>query len=128
MVGMAEMGAPIILEGWQSIWIVGVSACVIFILHQKIQKMVKCTFCYQLSRVVLDKVQRAVKCVCGGRAQCCVGAETDLCLMLMLVMPRHQLALCESEKEGSLCEVQATPCWYSLSLSRPTCYLHEAPR
>ena len=26
----------------QSIWIVGVSACVIFILHQKIQKMVKC--------------------------------------------------------------------------------------
>jgi len=25
--------------GWQSIWIVGASACVIFILHQKIQKM-----------------------------------------------------------------------------------------
>jgi len=40
------------------------SACVIFILHQKIQKMVKCTFWYQLTRVVPDKVQRAVKCVC----------------------------------------------------------------
>jgi len=26
--------------GWQSIWIVGASACVIFILLQKIQKMV----------------------------------------------------------------------------------------
>ena len=42
-------------------------------------------------------------------------------------MLRHQLALCESEKEGSLCEVEAAPCWYSLSLSRPTCYLHEVP-
>jgi len=43
----------------------------------------------------------------------------------MPVMHRHQLALCESEKEGSLYEVEAPPCWYSLSLSRPTCYLHE---
>jgi len=42
--GMTEMGAPISLDGWQSIWIVDVSACVIFILHQKIQKMAKCTF------------------------------------------------------------------------------------
>jgi len=33
-----------------SIRIVGASACVIFILHQKIQKMVKCTFCYQLTQ------------------------------------------------------------------------------
>jgi len=41
MVGMAEVGAPINLDGWQSIWIVDVSACVIFILHQKIQKMGK---------------------------------------------------------------------------------------
>ena len=44
------------------------SACVIFILHQKIQKMAKCTFWYQLTQVVPDKVQRAVKwlyvCVC----------------------------------------------------------------
>ena len=35
------MGAPISLDGWQSIWIVGASVCVIFILHQKIQKMAK---------------------------------------------------------------------------------------
>ena len=46
--------------GWQSVWIVGASACVIFILHQKIQKMAKCTFI----RVVPDKVQRAVKWLC----------------------------------------------------------------
>ena len=41
--GMAEMGAPISLDGvaGQSIRIVGASACV-FILHQKIQKMAKC--------------------------------------------------------------------------------------
>jgi len=38
MVGMAEMGAPISLDGWQSIQIVGVSAYVIFILHQKIRR------------------------------------------------------------------------------------------
>ena len=46
--------------------IVGASACVIFILLQKIQKMVKCTFWYRLTWVVPDKVQRAVKwlCVC----------------------------------------------------------------
>jgi len=55
MVGMAEMGAPIWM-GWHSIQIVGVSACVIFILHQKIQKMAKCTFWYQFTQVVLDKV------------------------------------------------------------------------
>jgi len=58
---IAEMGAPISLDGWQSIRTVGVSACVIFILHWKIQKMVKCTFQHQLTRVVPDKVQRAVK-------------------------------------------------------------------
>jgi len=57
MVGMAEMGAPISLDG--------VAACVIFILHQKIQKMAKCTFWYQLTRVVPDKVQRAVKWLCA---------------------------------------------------------------
>ena len=59
MVGMAEMGAQLVWMGWQSIWIVGVSACVIFILHQKIQKTAKCTFWYQLTRVVPDKGQRA---------------------------------------------------------------------
>ena len=50
--------------GWHSIQIVGASACVIFILLQKIQKMAKCTFWYRLTRVVLDKVHRAVKWLC----------------------------------------------------------------
>jgi len=59
--------------------------------------------------------------VCG-RGQHCV-VDTVLCLRLMPVMHRHQLALCESEKEGSLCEVEAPHRWYNLSLSRPTCYL-----
>jgi len=39
MVGMAEVASPISLDGWQSVRIVGASACVIFILHDKIQKM-----------------------------------------------------------------------------------------
>jgi len=45
-------------------------------------------------------------CVC---ACICVDVETVLCLRFMPVMHRHQLALCESEKEGSLCEVEALP-------------------
>jgi len=61
MVGIVEVGAPISLDGWQSIGIVGASACVIFILHRIIHKMAKCTFWYWLIRVVPDKVQRAVK-------------------------------------------------------------------
>ena len=63
---MAEVRAPISLDGWQSIQTVGVSACVIFILLQKMHKMAKCTFWCRLTRVVPDKVQRAVKwlCVC----------------------------------------------------------------
>jgi len=44
MMGIAVMGAPFSLDGWQSIRIVGASACVIFILHHKIQKMAKSTF------------------------------------------------------------------------------------
>ena len=36
---MAEVGAPIRLNGVAPIQIVGASACVIFFLHQKIQKM-----------------------------------------------------------------------------------------
>ena len=40
---------------WQSIQIVGASACVIFILLQKILKMAKCTFWYRLTRVVPAK-------------------------------------------------------------------------
>ena len=60
MVGMAEVGAPISLDWWQCIQVV------IFILLQKIQKMAKCTFWYRLTRVVPDKVHRAIKwlCVC----------------------------------------------------------------
>ena len=49
---------------WQSIQIVGAPACVIFILHQKLQKMAKCTFWLQLTLVVPDKVQRVVKWLC----------------------------------------------------------------
>jgi len=60
MVGMV-VGHQLVWMGWQSIWIVGASACVIFILHQKIQKMAKCTFWYWLIQVVPDKVQRAIK-------------------------------------------------------------------
>ena len=69
---MAEVRAPISLDVWQSIQIVGASACVIFILFQKIQKMAKCIFWYQLTRVVPDKVQRAVKwlCVCVWVCAC----------------------------------------------------------
>jgi len=53
--GDGRDGAPISLDGWQSIRIVGVSACVIFILHQKIQNMAICTFWYQLTWVVRTK-------------------------------------------------------------------------
>jgi len=65
--------------GWQSIEIVGASACVIFILHQKIQKMAKCTFWFQLTQVVPDKVQTAVKwlCVCV-----CLGLSKNMMMML----------------------------------------------
>jgi len=61
MVGWQKWGHQLVWMGWQSIWVVGASACVIFIGHQKIQKMAKCTFWYQLTRVVPDEVQRAVK-------------------------------------------------------------------
>jgi len=64
MVGWQRWGHQLVWMGWQSIQIVGASAYVIFILHQKIQKMAKCTFWYQLTQVVLDKVQTAVKMLC----------------------------------------------------------------
>ena len=64
MGGGIKIVAMAVWMGWQSIQIVGASACVIFILLQKIQKMVKCTFWYRLTRVVLDKVQRAIKWLC----------------------------------------------------------------
>ena len=53
---MAEVGHQLVWVGWQSIQIVGTSVCVIFILHQKIQKMAKCTFRYWLTQVVPDKL------------------------------------------------------------------------
>jgi len=62
-----DMGHQLVWMRWQSIQIVGASACVIFILHQKILKMVKCIFWYQLTRVVPDKVQKMVVCVCVWR-------------------------------------------------------------
>jgi len=37
-------GHQLVRMGWQSIQTVGASACIIFILLQKIQKMAKCTF------------------------------------------------------------------------------------
>jgi len=66
MVGMAEMGHQLVWMGWQFIWIVGTSACVIFILHQTIQKMAKCTFWYQLTRVPgqIPESCKMVVCVC----------------------------------------------------------------
>ena len=70
-----------------------------------------CCWCYLLVGLV------CMLCVCV-----CV-----LCLRFFPMMHRHQLALCESEKEGSLSEMETPPCWYSLSLSSPTCYLHEMP-
>jgi len=54
MVGMAEVGHQLVWMEWQSIQIVGVSACVIFILLQKIQTMAKCTFWYKFTQVVPD--------------------------------------------------------------------------
>jgi len=66
------MGASLSL---QSIRIVGAPA---FILHQKIQKMVKCTW------VVPDKVQRAVKWLCvhgpGVKVLVLLGVLFDVCL------------------------------------------------
>ena len=61
---MAEVEAPISLDGvavHPDCWCI----CLCYlILLQKIQKMVKCTFWYRLTRVVPDKVHRAVKWLC----------------------------------------------------------------
>jgi len=73
MVGMAEMGAPISLDCW--------CVCLCY-LHfaQKIQKMAKCTFWYQLARDVPDKVQIAVKWLCVCVCVCdCVCVSCILC-------------------------------------------------
>jgi len=70
--------------GWQSIRIVGASACVIFILHQKIQKMAKCAFWYQLTQVVPDKVQRAVKWLCVCALQYTAGKVCEILISGLL--------------------------------------------
>jgi len=64
--GLAEMGHQLVWMGWhwQSIHMLGVSVCAIFILHQKIQKMAKCTFWYQLTQVVAVKWLCVCVCVC----------------------------------------------------------------
>jgi len=95
---MAEMRAPISLDGWQSIQTVGASACAIFILHQKIQKMAKCTFWYQLTRVVADKVQRDVKwlCVCMCVCVCVcdwIGMFQKLPKLLAKMSPKYILPI-----------------------------------
>ena len=61
MVGWQRWGRQLVWMGWQSIQVVDASACVIFLLLQKIQKMAKCTFWYQITWVVLDKFQKAVE-------------------------------------------------------------------
>jgi len=57
MMGMAEVGVPFSQDGVASIWIVGASACVIFTLIQKIQKMANkdMTFGYQLAMLLTKK-------------------------------------------------------------------------
>ena len=66
MVGMAGMGAPINLDRvavHPDCWCV--CLCYLHFVPEN-PKMAKCTFWYQLTRVVQDKVQKAVKwlCVC----------------------------------------------------------------
>jgi len=58
---MVQVGHQLVWKGWQSIQTVGASDCAIFICHQKIQKMAKYTSWYWLTRVVPDKVQKAIK-------------------------------------------------------------------
>jgi len=67
MVGMAEVGATISVDGWQSIRIVGVSAFVyVHCAPIKSRRWGECFFWYWLTRVVPDKFHTAVKrlCVC----------------------------------------------------------------
>jgi len=89
--GMAEMGAPISLDGVAVHLDCCVSACVIFILHQKIQNMAKGTLW-----VVPDKVQRAVKWLCVFVCVCvwwddgmiiCLGRGVDLHMAQMMPLP-----------------------------------------
>jgi len=89
---MAEVGHQLVWMGWKSIQIVGASAFVIFILLQKIQKTAKCTFWYQLIRVVPDKVQRAVKWLCA-RVCMCVNLLTMLIAYVANQAKQHCMLL-----------------------------------
>ena len=58
---------------------------------------------------------------------CCVEAETVLYGGTCTNDVQAPDSPFEGEKEGSLSEVEAPPCWYSLSHRRPTRYLHVVP-
>jgi len=76
------------MGGSPSRWLVHLPVTVIFILLQKIQKMVKCTLWYRLTQVVLEKVQRAVKwlyvCVCERTV--CFVTRNDLSVIVTEVI------------------------------------------
>ena len=113
MVEMVGWGHELVCVGWQSIRIVGASACVIFILHQKIQKMAKCIFWYWLTWVVPDKVQRSTKwLLCSGYCkfdcQCyrCGWLQRRTCVewwdsrcshpQNVAILPRFQYIMCHN--------------------------------
>ena len=60
---LSWLGTGTKYAGLHTRWL-GASACVVFILLQKIQKVAKCTFWYRLTRVVPDRVQGDVKWLC----------------------------------------------------------------
>ena len=80
--------------GWQSIQIVGASACVIFILLQKIQKTAKCTFWYWLTDKMVvcivcnlkNTEKRVTQPKPGSSSVCCSSAVCRDC--------RWKLAMC----------------------------------
>ena len=93
---MAEVGHQLVWMGWQSIQIVGVSAYVIFILLQKMQKMAKCTFWYQLTRVVPDKIHEGCKtgvCVCA-----CIYACVRACVRACMCVHADDFAIMAFER------------------------------
>jgi len=65
MLEMAEVGRQLVWMGWQSIRIVGASLCYLHF------DPAKCIFWYRLTRIVPNKVQRAIKwfCVCMVNVQ-----------------------------------------------------------
>jgi len=77
MVGMAEVGHQLVRMGWQPIRIVGVSACVIFILLQKIQKMANkdMTFGYHPVGAPTCLCKQEVWKLCQNAAQPCARVD-----------------------------------------------------